>query len=85
MTDLKKLIREGNIILGTDVVLKRLKKGEISTVFVAKNCPAEVLVQLEHYHKVSTFELEKTELTNKELGVLCKKPFSIVLIGVPKA
>lgn len=85
MTDLKKIIRDGNIIIGKDVVLKKLRAGEISQVFVVKNCPTDVLAELNHMKSISEFDLVQTEYTNRELGVLCKKPFSIAIIGIPKA
>ena len=82
--EIRKLLRDGVLVIGTDVVLKGLKKGHITKVFVAKNCAQDTLEELDYCQKLATFEVEKTDMTNEELGVLCKKPFSISVIGVVK-
>ncbi len=84
LNEIRKLIREDKVALGADVVLKKVEKGEIATVYIAKNCPQAVLTKLERYQKITQFELETLDLSNEELGVACKKPFSIAVIGVVK-
>ena len=83
-TEILKLLRDGNLIIGNDVVKKMLKVGKISKVFLAKNCSDEMRSEITYYKKLSTFDIEECEMTNEELGELCKKPFSISVLGVTK-
>jgi ribosomal protein L30E len=39
---------------------------------------------LNKYGKLSGFEVLDTKVPNDDLGTVCKKPFSIALIGVLK-
>jgi large subunit ribosomal protein L30e len=83
-TELKKLIRDGKTVVGTDVVLKKLKAGLITKVYVASNVAAPTMKELSYLQSLAGFDVENTGLTNEDLGVLCKKPFSISVIGVVK-
>lgn len=80
--EIRKLLRDDALVLGTDLVLKGVKAGAIKKVFVVSNVAARTLKMLQHYQKIANFELEQTELTNKELGILCRKRFSVAVIGV---
>ena len=81
-TEIRKLLRDGKLVIGSELVLKGLKKKEISRVFLCSNYPKDKLAELETLKGVSDFEMETLNITNEQLGVLCKKPFSIAIIGV---
>ena len=76
-TQIKKLIKEEKIII-------RLKLGKIGKVLLSANCPASVEKSVLHYSALSEAEPIKLKYANDELGVICKKPFSISMIGVLK-
>jgi ribosomal protein L30E len=80
--EIRQLVRDEKIVIGRDVVLKKLKAGKISKVFLASNCPAVLVSELEHYQKLQEFGIEKTDVTNEELGILCRKRFFVSIIGV---
>ncbi|MFC1648545.1 ribosomal L7Ae/L30e/S12e/Gadd45 family protein [Nanoarchaeota archaeon] len=79
--EIKKILGTDKIIIGTDRALKCMKRGEAEKVFIASNCPDKIKRELEHYAGISEVELEFLEIPNEELGVLCKKPFSVSLIA----
>jgi len=82
-TEIRKLLGSEKLIIGTDRVLKSVKKGEAAKVILASNAPAELKTELLRYQTIAkTFEIESSDLTNDELGTLCKKPFSIAAIAV---
>ncbi|MBS3153394.1 ribosomal L7Ae/L30e/S12e/Gadd45 family protein [Candidatus Woesearchaeota archaeon] len=81
MKELRDALKEGKIVIGTERTLKKLKKGEVKNVYVSSNCPRKVLEDLEHYCKVFNAKLNKPKETNEELGVVCKKPFSINVLS----
>jgi ribosomal protein L30E len=65
-------------------VLKSIRKSLVSKVYLASNCPNELLGDLNRYSKISGFELLDTKIPNDELGTVCKKPFAIAVLGILK-
>ena len=84
-TQVKKLIKEETVIVGSERTLKSLKLGKISKVLLSSNCPARIEKSIMHYSALSGAEAIKLKYANDELGVICKKPFSISMLGVLKA
>ncbi len=81
-TELRTLLRNEHIVIGTDVVIKLARAGKLKQVLTASNCTPETIQDLTTLQKAGTFSLEETMFTNEELGVACKKPFSISVIGI---
>tara|TARA_Y100000310_G_C20567584_1_gene756322 strand:- start:193 stop:465 length:273 start_codon:yes stop_codon:yes gene_type:complete len=79
--DLKKLMQSEEVIIGTDKTLKSLKLGKVKKVMVASNCVETVIKSLKHYAKLGNAEFIKLGFANDELGLICKKPFSISVLG----
>jgi ribosomal protein L30E len=61
-----------------------LKNKELVKIFLASNAPATFVKDVEYYSSLSKVEIEKLDIPNDELGVACKKPFSIAAIGMKK-
>jgi ribosomal protein L30E len=80
--EIKKLLKSKVLVIGADRVLKALKKNELVKIFLASNAPAALVKDVEYYSSLSTVEIEKLDIPNDELGVACKKPFSIAAIGM---
>ncbi|HHF42166.1 MAG TPA: 50S ribosomal protein L30 [Candidatus Aminicenantes bacterium] len=84
VSELKKEIKEGKVILGANRVLKELKAGSLSKVYLAKNCPSEMKKDIEYYSRLENIPLQPLNLDNEEVGILCKKHFFISVLGVKK-
>lgn len=82
--DLRKILKAGKAVLGTDRTLKALRKGELKQVFCASNVDTRVREDLEYYEKSLKISVSHLKMSNEELGVLCGKPFSVSVIGVLK-
>jgi len=82
--EIKKLLKTENLVIGADKTIKALRNNELVKVFLASNAPEELIKDIEHYASIVNVELEKLDIPNDELGVVCKKPFSIVCIGMKK-
>jgi len=80
--EIKKLLGKENLIIGTDRTTKMLKRGELKKIFLAKNTAEETKKDIEYYAELSGVEVENLKETNEEIGILCKKPFSISVIGM---
>lgn len=82
--EIKKMLKAGHVILGTERAVKNLRLGRIDKVFLSANCPARVEKNLNYYAGLSGAELHKLDYPNDELGIICKKPFSISVLAVLK-
>ena len=82
--DIKKMLKAGNVIVGTESTLKNLKLGRVEKVLLCSNCSAKAEKDINYYAALSNAELHKLEYQNDELGVICKKPFSISVLAVVK-
>ena len=82
--DIRKLLKDGKLSLGTKSTLKRLREGKLKSIFVTKNCPEEVKEDVAQYSKIAGVEVIQLEQPNDELGTMCKKPFGISVAGVLK-
>ncbi|HLG25162.1 MAG TPA: ribosomal L7Ae/L30e/S12e/Gadd45 family protein [Candidatus Nanoarchaeia archaeon] len=83
-TEIKKLMKGGNVIVGTERVIKGLKLGNVSKVMLSSNCPQKVEEDINHYSGINKTEIQKLEFPNDELGIICKKPFSISVLALLK-
>ncbi len=82
VADLKKLLAANKLVLGTDETLKGLRRRKIQKVFLSSNCSAQVKSDIESLCKLGEVECVELAKTNEEIGVLCKKPFAISVVGV---
>ncbi len=72
---LKKALKEEDIVYGEKAVFDRLKNGKVKKIFIAKGC--KNVISIKRYAFISKVELIELEETGMEVGVACKKPFSI--------
>ncbi|HIH42193.1 TPA: 50S ribosomal protein L30e [Candidatus Woesearchaeota archaeon] len=84
VTEIKKAIEVGKIVIGTQRTLKSLKLGRLKKIFLANNCPQRTKDDIEYYSKIANVEVVNLEEPNEELGTICKKQFSISVLSIPK-
>mgnify|MGYP001562637441 FL=1 len=82
--EIKKMLKLGSIIIGTEKTLKNLKLGRVQKVLVSSNCPEKVEKDITYYAGLSGAEFHKLDYPNDELSVICKKPFSISVLSLLK-
>ena len=82
--EIKKLMKSGNVIIGTEKTIKSLKLGRIQKVLLSANCPSKVEKDINYYAGLDNVEFHKLDYQNDELGVICKKPFSISVLALLK-
>jgi len=80
--EIRKLLSEGKLLIGTKSVKKGLNEGNVSKIFVSSNAPALVKAEIGNLAKIAKAELVSLEETNAALGVICRKPFSVSVLGV---
>lgn len=84
ISEVKKLLKSKNLIIGTQRTVKYLKLGKLSRVYISSNCPIEVKNDLAYYGELSETPILELEQTNEELGAICKKSFFISVLSVLK-
>ena len=82
--EIKKLLKSEELVIGTEMTIKNLRKGNVKKVFTASNCNEKVKKDLQYYSSLSDAEYIELSYANEDLGVLCKKPFSISVISIIK-
>lgn len=84
ITEIKNNLKNKRLVLGTRLTLKQLKRGKVAKVFLSSNCPESVRKDISHYSQVSSIALEQLDIPNSDLGTICKKPFSVSVVGLLK-
>ena len=82
ITELRKNVQSSKLVIGLREVRKMLKQDKLSRVFVASNLPEASLLVMRQSCEAVNCELVELAIPNDELGVMCKKPFSIAAVGV---
>jgi len=82
LKDLKQKLVDGKTIIGAEQVLKSLKSNGLTQVFVASNCPTNIINDISYYSKLSQVPVISLKFSNEELGVFCKKNFFVSVIGI---
>ncbi len=78
--EIRKLLGTDRLLIGTERVLKALRRGELAKVVLASNCSHRVRDDVHRYAGSAT--VIGLDVPNEELGVYCKKPFNIQVLGI---
>lgn len=84
IAEIKKLLTTDKILIGTDKTKKALKRGQVAKVFLCSNVNQETREDIMYYQGLSDVPVVELKEKNDELGVICKKPFSISVLGILK-
>ncbi len=84
LKDIRKAVDEKNAVIGVERVVKGLKRDEIKEVYLSSNCPEDIENEIKYLAKLSKCKVSKLKKTNEELGMFCRKPFFIAVLGIKK-
>ena len=84
-TEVKKMLKNENLVIGSERVLKLLMSNQLESAYLASNAPKAAAEDIKRYSGLNGVSCEVLEVPNDELGILCKKPFNIAVIGLKKA
>ncbi len=82
--DLKTELKDASLILGTNSVVKKLRQGKLSKVYIALNTPSNVEDDIVYNAELTETEVEKLDIPNDELGITFKRSHSVLAVGVMK-
>lgn len=80
-SELKDVLKEKNIVFGTNETVKGLKLGKVKKVLLASNCPKSVKDTITHYAKIANAVVVELDVPDKEIGLLSKKPFGVSVLS----
>ena len=84
MDELKKLLAADKLTIGKEQTMKALRNSGLTKVFIASNAQPSLVKDIDYYKEMANIEIETLSLTNEEIGQVCRKPFSISVLGVLK-
>lgn len=82
--EIKKNLGNEKLLIGQNETLRNLKLSKVEKVFLASNCDSNVKKEMEYYCELSKTPLTILEVPNDELGIICKKQFSISILCLLK-
>ena len=80
--EIKKSIDNKKIVIGLNKTIKNIKQGNISKVYLSNNCPKNIQNDIKRYSKIAKISSVVLNKSNEDLGVICKKPFSISVLSI---
>jgi len=72
------------VIIGYKKSLEFIKNNSPKLIVMAENISAKERREIEHNAKISSTKIEIFEGSSKELGVICGRPFPIMLLVIKK-
>ena len=84
ISEIKKSLGSEQLIIGAEECLKALRNGSLAKVFVSSNPKPSLGEDITRYAGIADVEVVGLDVTNEELGTVCKKPFPISVLGLRK-
>lgn len=82
--DIKKLSKQHKLVLGSNEVMKQLRQGKLSQIYLASNIPSDLEEDIRYNAKIAEVVVDKTTLPNDEVGMAFKRAHPVLSIGVIK-
>lgn len=79
---IKDALKTNNAIIGYRESIKFLKLNKPKMVVIASNAPERVRKEIEYNCKISNAKLETFNGSSKELGIICGKPYPIMVMVI---
>ena len=82
--EIQSALKEGKVIIGYKKSLEFIKNDSPKIIVMSQNIPDKERREIEHNTKIADKKIEIFEGSSKELGVICGKPFPIMLLVIKK-
>lgn len=84
LTILNKEVKNGGLFFGSRTIIKEIKKGNISKIYLSNDILAVIQKDIEKEAKTSNLPVIIADLDKEHLKEICKKPFNISVLGIQK-
>ncbi len=78
LSEIRRLSETGKLTYGSEKTMKEVRSGKITKVFMSST-PNPKAKKFFERHKI---EVTSSKVSSKDLGIACKKPFPISIVGV---
>lgn len=77
-------IKSGEVIIGTNRVLKEMRHNKFKLIILADNCPDNIEKQIRYNNSLldDPIFIYKFNQSSWELGLACGKPFMVASLGI---
>ena len=82
ITEIKDALKEGKLVIVKNKITDGMKSGTLKRILFAKNCSKSAMADLNYYAKYFNIKLEPFEGNSKQLGEVCGKPFTILMVAI---
>ncbi len=83
-TQIKNFRKQGRLVFGVRQTMQMVREGTVEMVYLASNCPEDVRTEVEHYGELSGIPVKLLKMPSDELGVLCRRQHTILVLGLRK-
>ncbi|MBW2998588.1 ribosomal L7Ae/L30e/S12e/Gadd45 family protein [Candidatus Woesearchaeota archaeon] len=80
--NIKKSMDNDKLVIGFNEVKKGLMSNELKQVYMASNTPESMIEDVDKLATISSTDVKKLKQANDDLGIVCKKPYFISVIGI---
>jgi ribosomal protein L30E len=81
---IREMLKEDRLVIGSRAVMRELHKGNLEQIFIASNASAKIEGDLISHANAVKCPVQKLSIPNDELGMVCKRQFSIAAVGIKK-
>ncbi len=75
-------VKEGHVIIGYRESVDFIRTNVPKSVVVANNAPEDKMDEISHNTRASSVEMNIFEGDSKELGLICGKPFPVLVLVI---
>ena len=83
-TEIKKYRKQGRLVFGAKQTTHLLRDRTAEKVYLAVNCPQELKREMEQFGKLSEVPVLTLDMPSDDLGVLCRRQHTILVLGLRK-
>jgi ribosomal protein L30E len=84
LSEIKKLTKSGRLVIGTENSVKKLKADKLEKIWLSSNVPPSLKDDISRYGQMGKVKVVSLGIPNDELGVQCKKQFSVSVVSLLK-
>ena len=82
--EIQDAVKDGTAVLGYRESIESIKNDTPRNVVIANNVPEDKLDEINHNTRLASIEVDVFDGDSKELGLICGKPFPVLVLVIKK-
>ncbi|MEA3229603.1 MAG: ribosomal L7Ae/L30e/S12e/Gadd45 family protein [archaeon] len=83
-TKIKKAAEDDGLVIGVKSVIAKAQLRGLNDIILSSNCPDVLVSNVSHVAELSEIPVERFNKNSRDLGEICRKPFTIAVLGILK-